>query len=80
MQGLGLYVGAAAVQVNGGFNEDSTGRSYPGDVPVKFPPHIFVNYTPKGAKWAVGIGSYVPYGLVSQWKPDFPGRFESQRA
>jgi long-chain fatty acid transport protein len=80
LQGLGLYVGAAAVQVNGGFNEDSTGRSYPGDVPVKFPPHIFVNYTPKGAKWAVGIGSYVPYGLVSQWKPDFPGRFESQRA
>ncbi|MBA2683124.1 MAG: outer membrane protein transport protein [Gemmatimonadaceae bacterium] len=80
LQGWGLYVGAAAVQVNGGFNEDSTGRSYPGDVPVKFPPHIFLNYTPKGAKWAVGIGSYVPYGLVSQWKPDFPGRFESQRA
>jgi long-chain fatty acid transport protein len=80
LQGWGLYVGAAAVQVNGGFNADSTGRSYPGDVPVKFPPHIFLNYTPKGAKWAVGIGSYVPYGLVSQWKPDFPGRFESQRA
>ncbi|MEP7087421.1 MAG: outer membrane protein transport protein [Gemmatimonadota bacterium] len=80
LQGWGLYVGAAAVQVNGGFNEDSTGRSYPGDVPVKFPPHIFLNYTPKGANWAVGIGSYVPYGLVSQWKPDFPGRFESQRA
>jgi long-chain fatty acid transport protein len=80
LQGWGLYVGAAAVQVNGGFNEDSTGRSYPGDVPVKFPPHLFVNYTPRGAKWAVGLGSYVPYGLVSQWKPDFPGRFESQRA
>jgi long-chain fatty acid transport protein len=80
LQGWGLYVGAAAVQVNGGFNADSTGRSYPGDVPVKFPPHIFLNYTPKGSKWAVGIGSYVPYGLVSQWKPDFPGRFESQRA
>jgi long-chain fatty acid transport protein len=80
LQGWGLYVGAAAVQVNGGFNADSTGRSFPGDVPVKFPPHIFLNYTPKGAKWAVGIGSYVPYGLVSQWKPDFPGRFESQRA
>jgi long-chain fatty acid transport protein len=80
LQGLGLYVGAAAVKVNGGFNADSTGRSFPGDVPVKFPPHIFLNYTPKGAKWAVGIGSYVPYGLVSQWKPDFPGRFESQYA
>lgn len=80
LQGWGLYVGAAAVQVNGGFNADSTGRSYPSDVPVKFPPHIFLNYTPRGAKWAVGIGSYVPYGLVSQWKPDFPGRFESQRA
>ncbi len=80
LQGWSVYVGAAAVQVNGGFNADSTGRSYPGDVPVKFPPHFFVNYTPKGSKWAVGIGSYVPYGLVSQWKPDFPGRFESQRA
>lgn len=80
LQGWGLYVGAAAIQVNGGFNADSTGRSYPGDVPVRFPPHVFLNYTPKGAKWAVGIGSYVPYGLVSQWKPDFPGRFESQKA
>ena len=80
LQGWGLYVGAAAVQVNGGFNADSSGRIFPGDVPVKFPPHIFLNYTPKGAKWAVGIGSYVPYGLVSQWNPDFPGRFESQRA
>jgi len=80
LQGWGLYAGAAAIQVNGGFNADSTGRSYPGDVPVKFPPHIFVNYTPKGGRWAVGIGSYVPYGLVSQWKPDFPGRFESQKA
>ncbi|MEO7039507.1 MAG: outer membrane protein transport protein [Gemmatimonadaceae bacterium] len=80
LQGWGLYVGAAAVQVNGGFNADSSGRSYPGDVPVKFPPHIFLNYAPRGAKWAVGIGSYVPYGLVSQWTPDFPGRFESQRA
>ena len=35
LQGLGLYVGAAAVQVNGGFNADSTGRQLPGDVPVK---------------------------------------------
>ena len=80
LQGWGLYVGAAGIQVNGGFNADSTGKSYPGDVPARFPPHIFLNYTPKGAKWAVGIGSYVPYGLVSQWKPDFPGRFESQMA
>ena len=80
LQGWGLYVGAAAIQVNGGFNSDSVARSYPSDVPVKFPPHIFLNYTPRGSRWAVGIGSYVPYGLVSQWKPDFPGRFESQRA
>ena len=80
LQGWGLYVGAAAVQVNGGFNADSSGRTYPGDVPAKFPPHVFLNYTPKGARWAVGIRIYVPYGLVSQWKPDFPGRFESQYA
>ena len=32
LQGWGLYVGAAAVQVNGGFNADSTGRSFPGEV------------------------------------------------
>jgi len=80
LQGWGLYVGAAAIQVNGGFNADSTGHSYPADVPVRFPPHVFLNYTPRGAKWAVGIGSYVPYGLISQWKPDFPGRFGSQKA
>jgi long-chain fatty acid transport protein len=80
LQGWSLYVGAAAVQVNGGFNPDSVARSYPADAPTRFPPHLFVNYTPKGAKWAVGIGSYIPYGLTSQWKPDFPGRFSSLKA
>jgi long-chain fatty acid transport protein len=26
------------------------------------------------------VGAYVPYGLTSQWRDDFPGRFAAQRA
>ncbi len=79
LEGVSLLVGAAAVQLDGGFQQDITGRSYPGDVPLEVPPHLFANYR-VFPRFAVGFGVYVPYGLTSQWEEDFPGRFSALKA
>ncbi len=74
------YAGAAAIAVSGSFTTDTTGRLFHADAPVEFPPHLFVNYTSSSGRWALGVGAYVPYGLTSQWKDDFPGRFSALKA
>lgn len=74
-----LLVGAAAVAVDGAFLQDTTGLRFPGDVPVEVPPHLFANYRVQ-RRFAVGFGAYVPYGLTSQWEPNFPGRFSALKA
>ena len=82
LPGWSIYGGGAAIGVNGGFTADTTLVRYPSQVPVSFPPHLFVNYTGHlGDRAAsIGFGAYVPYGLTSQWNSDFPGRFVAQKA
>jgi long-chain fatty acid transport protein len=80
LPGWNAYLGVAAIKVGGEFTADTTGRIDRGDVPVEWPPHLFVSYAPTSGKWAAGVGVYVPYGLTSQWKTDFPGRFSAQKA
>lgn len=79
LPGVHLLVGAAAVAVDGRFTADLTGRVHDGDVPVEVPPHLFATYQVQ-PRFNVGLGVYVPYGLTSQWKDDFPGRFSAQKA
>ncbi len=78
-RGWSVYGGAAIIQINGDFIQDTTFRQYEGDVPTAVVPHLFVNYRGAG-KLAYGLGVYVPYGLTSQWKDDFPGRFAAKKA
>jgi long-chain fatty acid transport protein len=79
LQGVTVLAGAAAVSLGGSFTADVTGRRDEASVPIEIPPHVFVNWraTPR---FAAGIGAYVPYGLTSEWRRDFPGRFLAQRA
>ncbi|MGZ8456893.1 MAG: OmpP1/FadL family transporter [Gemmatirosa sp.] len=78
-RGLSAYGGVSAVQVKGAFTADYTRREYEGDVPIELPP--FLGVTWKGAgRLALGVAAYVPYGLTSQWRDDFPGRFSAQKA
>lgn len=79
LDGLQLYAGAAAVQINGDFTEDFSARLHEGDVPIEVPPHLFATYK-FHPRVAAGLGVYVPYGLTSQWRPDFPGRFSAIKA
>ena len=80
LEGWSVYAGIAAIAVGGGFTADTSRRFSKGDVPVEFPPNLFVNYGSKDNRWAVGLGVYVPYGLTSQWDNNFPGRFEALKA
>jgi len=80
LEGWSIYAGLAAVSVGGGFTADTSRRFSRGDVPVEFPPHVFINYGSKDNRWAAGLGVYVPYGLTSQWGSTFPGRFEALKA
>lgn len=80
LRGTTVYAGIAAIAVGGDFTSDTTGRMDEGDVPVEFPPHLFINYKGPNQRWAAGLGVYVPYGLTSQWHDDFAGRFSALKA
>lgn len=80
-----FIVGAAPILLKGAFTADTTLRRDNADAPAEFPPHLFVNRAGRLNRFGVhrfglGLGVYVPYGLTSQWKPDFPGRFSAQKA
>jgi len=82
LPGFSIYGGASAIRLMGGFRQDTTGHQYNSNVPVVVPPAVFVNFSNMIGpnKYALGFGFYVPYGLISQWRDDFPGRFASSRA
>jgi long-chain fatty acid transport protein len=77
--GTTALAGAALITIGGDFTQDTTLRKWDADVPASVVPHLFVNYRTRGPL-AVGIGAYVPYGLTSQWRDDFPGRFSAKKA
>lgn len=79
LEGTQVLAGAAAVKIGGDFTQDLTARRFLPNVPIEVPPHLFATYR-INPTWAAGLGVYVPYGLTSQWRPDFPGRFLALKA
>lgn len=79
LKGTTLTVGGAGVQVKGNFTADFTQRRDNGNVPIVYPPHLFLNHR-LNDRIALGVGVYVPYGLTSQWHDDFAGRFSAVKA
>jgi long-chain fatty acid transport protein len=82
LPGLSVYAGGDIIGVLGGFTADTTLHHYAANVPTAVVPSVFVNYGGQlgSHRASAGLGVYVPYGLTSQWNPDFPGRFEAQKA
>jgi long-chain fatty acid transport protein len=78
-EGLTVSAGVARSGIRSEFTRDSTGALHEGDDVVEYTPHLFAAYR-LNTRLAVGAGVYVPYGLRSAWRPDFPGRFMAQRA
>ena len=79
-KGWNVLAGVAAISINSSFVQDTTFAEHEGDVPLALVPHLFANYAPENSRLTYGVGVYVPYGLTSQWKDDFPGRFQAQKA
>ncbi len=79
LKGLSMYAGITLIDIAGDFTADTTGRVSSANVSPEFPPHLFINWN-RGGRYALGLGVYVPYGLTSQWRDDFPGRFSAKRA
>jgi len=80
LTGWSWALGVAAIHIDGKFVQDTTFRTFKGDVPTAIVPDGFVNYHNPSSKWSFGGGVYVPYGLTSEWTNDFPGRFEAKKA
>jgi long-chain fatty acid transport protein len=86
LKGWSILAGAAIIQINAEFEQDTTFREYEGDVPTAVVPHLFLNYKPEKGRFSMngkaawGLGVYVPYGLTSQWTDSFPGRFQAKKA
>jgi long-chain fatty acid transport protein len=80
LTGWNFLAGAAVIDIGGSFTEDTTFRVFEGDVPTLIVPHLFMTFKPTSGKLSYGLGVYVPYGLTSQWKDDFPGRFSAKKA
>ena len=78
LKGTSIYAGAAAIMIDAKFTRDSALGAHTADVPTQIIPHLFLNRSTGFG--ALGIGLYVPYGLTSQWKDDFPGRFLAKKA
>ncbi len=82
LRGTSFYGGVSFIQLGGRFTADTTGRVDDADAPLEYPPFAGVVWRGTGARTsrlALGVAAYVPYGLTSQWREDFPGRFLAQR-
>ena len=76
--GLSVLAGVAVIPLEGDFTQDTTFQTYETDIPTAVVPHVFATY--RTNRLAYGLGVYVPYGLTSQWRDDFPGRFTALKA
>lgn len=79
-KGWSILAGAAVIKIGGSFTQDTTFREFEGDVPTALVPHAFLSYRRENSRLSFGAGLYAPYGLTSQWKDDFPGRFIAKKA
>jgi long-chain fatty acid transport protein len=78
LDGRTISAGASTIVLSGHFREDSTGKTYPSNIQPALVPSLFAAV--RHGRASFGFGVYVPYGLTSQWKDDFPGRFSALRA
>ncbi|MEF8865201.1 MAG: outer membrane protein transport protein [Salinibacter sp.] len=75
MSGITVSVGGTLIAPQGSYTSGITGRESDlqnDPVPV---PHIYATYEASD-RLSLGIGTYVPYGLSTEWNPTFEGAFE----
>jgi len=72
-QGFKVMAGATLIAPSTSWTSPS-GSEEKMESQVFFPPHAYVSYgDPAG--WTVGVGFYAPFGLGTEWKPGWTGRY-----
>ena len=77
-QGFKVLAGATLIMPLSSYTSLS-GTTTDMESQVFFPPHAYVSYgDPSG--WTFGIGFYAPFGLGTEWPPDWTGRYSAVKA
>ena len=74
MSGITVSSGATLIIAQGTFTDDARGQStHLDNLPIPVP-HLYVVY-PITDQLTAGFGTFIPYGLGTNWPLDFEGRF-----
>ncbi|MCK5571672.1 MAG: outer membrane protein transport protein, partial [Bacteroidetes bacterium] len=78
-QGFRVLAGATLIAPSSSWTSSSGTPTTDMESQVFFPPHAYVSYgDPSG--WTFGIGFYAPFGLGTEWPPDWTGRYSAVKA
>ncbi len=73
-----VTVGAVDIRPTFAFHDSITGGTTTGPTNNNIVPHAYITRQLTNG-WAVGMGLFAPYGLVSEWPTTFSGRFLGYR-
>ena len=67
LQGQELSATAYFVRFNADYHSALTGQTSSLKAETRLLPQLYYAWAPAGAKWAVGLGVYAPFGLSTDW-------------
>ncbi len=67
LQGQNISATAYALQLNADFQSAYSAATSSLKTQTKLLPQVYYAWAPAGAKWALGLGFYAPFGLSTDW-------------
>jgi len=67
LQGQEISATAYFIRLNTDYHSALTGRTSSLKAETQLVPQLYYAFAPAGAKWAVGLGVYAPFGLSTDW-------------
>ncbi len=67
LQGQEISATAYFIRFNADYHSALTGRTSSLKAETQLVPQLYYAFAPAGAKWAVGLGVYAPFGLSTDW-------------
>jgi long-chain fatty acid transport protein len=67
LQGQEISATAYFIQLDTDYHSALTGRTSSLKTETQLVPQLYYAWAPAGAKWAVGLGVYAPFGLSTDW-------------
>jgi long-chain fatty acid transport protein len=67
LQGQELSAGAYLIQLTADYHSALNGQTSSLKTATQLVPQLYYAWAPAGARWAVGLGVYAPFGLSTDW-------------